>query len=439
MTSPASRSTPNPGQGPSAQGASRAAAGQSVFSPMAENAPEPAREPSPEIREALLRDQAELQREVILWQRWVRAVAVFVGGTAIVLASVPKELPVWQLLAIAVGYLATVFVTGWAVQRSPAVAPSPWLPALLVTADLITIGAFFYLTNVPLVQNRFLILAMLTVPLAAFYFGWGLGVYGALLSALVYVMIAQVLPPFVPGPKPISIWANVSLFAVVAGVLTYTFGRFRVRMNQLRLFCKAVEEGDLTGALDLSTAKYPDDLTLLARSFDAMRNGLAEQIGTDALTGCLNRRALESRLRSDWRLAKRRGTHIALAAIDLDHFKQINDTRGHPVGDVVLQQLAGIMKSTARDTDAVARFGGDEFVILLPDTGWQGALTFAERLRRRVDDFTFGPPGSPMTITISVGVALARGTDPISPEELLKEADRSLYKAKQQGRNRVFA
>jgi diguanylate cyclase (GGDEF)-like protein len=170
-----------------------------------------------------------------------------------------------------------------------------------------------------------------------------------------------------------------------------------------------------------------------------MRAGLADQIGTDPLTGCLNRRSLEARLRADWRLAKRRSTHIAVVAIDLDHFKQINDTRGHPVGDLVLQQLTGIMKATARDTDSVARFGGDEFVLVLPDTGWQGALTFAERLRRRVDDFTFGPPGSPMTVTISVGVALARGTDPISPEDLLRDADRSLYKAKEQGRNRVFA
>ena len=81
----------------------------------------------------------------------------------------------------------------------------------------------------------------------------------------------------------------------------------------------------------------------------------------------------------------------------------------------------------------------NEFVLLLTDTGWQGALTFAERLRRRVDDFTFGPPGTPMSITVSIGVALARGTDPVTPEELLREADRALYKAKQQGRNRVYA
>jgi diguanylate cyclase (GGDEF)-like protein len=210
-------------------------------------------------------------------------------------------------------------------------------------------------------------------------------------------------------------------------------------MNRLRLFCKLVEEGDLAPALSLGMEKRPDDLTLLAKSFDAMRTRLAEQIGTDPLTGCLNRRALETRLRAEWRQAKRRGATVAVLAIDLDHFKTVNDTRGHPFGDVVLQELAGIMKATARDTDAVARLGGDEFVIVLPDTGWQGALTFAERMRRKVDDFSFGAATGGMGLTISVGVALARGTDPISPEMLLQEADRSLYKAKTGGRNRIFA
>ena len=128
-----------------------------------------------------------------------------------------------------------------------------------------------------------------------------------------------------------------------------------------------------------------------------------------------------------------------MLAIDVDHFKQINDTRGHPTGDLVLEELAGIMKATARDTDACARPGGDEFVIVLPDTGWQGALTFAERLRRKVDDFDFGGGLLSIRVTVSVGVALARGTDPISPDMLLQEADRSLYKAKSGGRNRIFA
>ena len=411
----------------------------SAFTPLAETAPEVGREPTAEIREALAKDQADLQKEVILWQRWVRLAAIVAAGAAIALTTTVSFTTLLILLGVAVGYSGVVLITGWIVQRNEAHEVSPLLPILLVTADIVAMAAMFYVTTVPLASNRFLILASLTAPLAAFYFGWGLGAYAALLSAAGYLMIGSVLPAFVQGPRPISVWANIALFSLSSAVMVYTFGRFRARMNQIRVFCKIVEEGDLTGSLELTKAKYPDDLTLLARSFDAMRNGLAEQIGTDALTGCLNRRALESRLRADWRLAKRRGTHIALAAVDLDHFKQINDTRGHPVGDIVLQQLAGIMKSTARDTDAVARFGGDEFLILLPDTGWQGALTFAERLRRRVDDFTFGPPGNPMTITISVGVALARGTDPISPEELLKEADRSLYKAKQQGRNRVFA
>jgi diguanylate cyclase (GGDEF)-like protein len=412
----------------------------SAFTPLSEGGQEAARQLPPDVREALQRDQMEMQREVILWQRWVRFLALVVLIAAALLLTRTIAQPSFvPLMFVAIGYSACVFATGWLVQRSAKLTALRWLPGLLVTADLAMVGAIVYLTGVPLSSSRFLIVALMFVSIATFYFGVWLGVYAALLAGAIYLLIGEVLPAYVPGPRPFSSPVNVALFSMVSAVMIYTFGNFRARMNQLRLFCKLVEDGDLATNLDLAKAKFPDDLTLLARSFEAMRAGLAEQIGTDPLTGCLNRRSLESRLKADWRLAKRRSTHIAVVAIDLDHFKQINDTRGHPVGDVVLQQLAGIMKATARDTDAVARFGGDEFVLLLPDTGWQGALTFAERLRRRVDDYTFGPPGMPMTITISVGVALARGTDPISPEELLKEADRSLYKAKQQGRNRVFA
>src|SRR5688572_16164273 len=260
----------------------------SAFSPLSENSTEPSTGPSLEIQEALMRDQADLQREVILWQRWVRYVAIVLAGTAVIIGSSAPDLPVLPLTVVAVCYVVCVFATAWIVQHIEASKPRAWLPALLVTADLVAVGAIFYLTSVQLVTNRFLILATLSVALSAFYFGRVLGAYSAALSIAIYVAIGKLLPPFVPGPQVISMTANISLFVIVSGVLTYTFGQFRFRMNQLRLFCKIVAEGDLSGTLELSKAKYPDDLTLLARSFEAMRNGLAEQIGTDALTSCMN-------------------------------------------------------------------------------------------------------------------------------------------------------
>jgi diguanylate cyclase (GGDEF)-like protein len=286
-----------------------------------------------------------------------------------------------------------------------------------------------------------LLIGLLAVQLSVFYFGKWLGVYTAALTALAYVLMESVIPPFgagSPAPTGRPLLTTVT-FAVVSGVVVLVLGSYRDRMDELRLFCKLVEDGELTAKLASAKARHPDDLTLLALSFEAMRDRFAEQIGTDPLTGCVNRRALENRLRADWRMAKRRGSHVAVVAIDLDHFKVVNDSRGHPIGDIVLQQVAGIMKATARDTDTVARLGGDEFVVILPDAGWDGAVTFAERLRHRVEEFAFGRDEAPVSVTVSIGLALARGTDPISPEMLLHEADRALYKAKTAGRNRVFS
>jgi diguanylate cyclase (GGDEF)-like protein len=210
-------------------------------------------------------------------------------------------------------------------------------------------------------------------------------------------------------------------------------------MDRLSFGLKQVEVGELSYSYNSDADKRADDLTLLGRSFNEMRDRLADLIGKDPLTGCLNRRALEERLSKEWRQAKRRGGSIALLAIDLDKFKEINDNHGHGAGDFVLHELGEIMIETARDTDHVARVGGDEFVILLPDTGWQGATTFAERLRRKVGDHPFSDGTRNLAITISIGVALARGTDPVEPQHLMKEADRSLYRAKTEGRNRIVA
>ena len=396
---------------------------------------------TPELMEALRHDQQQLVREALLWQRWVRYLALLAVVTlALAFGDGARTITLLPIALTALGYVLCVALTAEIVRRA-VVVHEHRLPALLVTADIVTLAALVWLSGTPAEMGRILMGATLVVQLAVFYFGRRLGSYAALLAALAYLWTTRVAPnsTVVPDPSLPHLLYSLGIFGLVSTVVVTAYGNFRARMNRLRLFCKLVEDGDLTPSFALGIDRRPDDLTLLARSFEAMRSRLAEQIGTDPLTGCLNRRALESRLRAEWRQAKRRSSTVAVLGIDLDHFKQINDTRGHPIGDVVLQELAGIMKATARDTDAVARLGGDEFVIVLPDTGWQGALTFAERLRRKVDDFDFGGASASISTTISVGVALARGTDPISPEMLLQEADRSLYKAKSGGRNRVFA
>jgi diguanylate cyclase (GGDEF)-like protein len=395
---------------------------------------------TPELVEALRHDRQVLVREAILWQRWIR----YAGLLALVVLALAfgreRAHMLLPVTGLALGYVLAVTLTAEMVRRAVMVHEIR-MPAFLVTADVVALSAITWLSGTPSDAPRILIVGLLVVQLAVFYFGRWLGSYSAIISAAAYVVVAELLPRHLPGIRPTTpqVLFTLGLFAMVCTVLVTAYGSFRARMNRLRLFCKLVEDGDLAPGLTLGVEKRPDDLTLLAKSFDAMRLRLAEQIGTDPLTGCLNRRALETRLRAEWRQAKRRGATVAILAIDLDHFKTINDTRGHPFGDVVLQEVAGIMKATARDTDAVARLGGDEFVIVLPDTGWQGALTFAERMRRKVDDFSFGAATGAIGLTISVGVALARGTDPISPEMLLQEADRSLYKAKSGGRNRIFA
>ena len=155
---------------------------------------------------------------------------------------------------------------------------------------------------------------------------------------------------------------------------------------------------------------------------------------TDALTGLPNKRAVGDNLKRMFAQASRTGSPMALVLLDLDHFKQLNDTFGHQVGDQALANVGATMRSTLRDNDFAGRSGGEEFTIILPSTDAGGALLAADKLRQAIADITV--PGLDLQLTASLGVA-AYPEHALSPERLERLADAALYVAKRSGRNRV--
>jgi diguanylate cyclase (GGDEF)-like protein len=168
---------------------------------------------------------------------------------------------------------------------------------------------------------------------------------------------------------------------------------------------------------------------------EAANNRLEKLATTDDLTGLWNRRHFLAMLDRECQRVARTGTNLAVVMVDVDHFKDVNDTCGHPFGDRVLQEVATVMQNEARSVDMVARYGGEEFMIFMPETGADEAVTAAERLRRHVAEQPVSDGGRSREVTISVGVADLG--DAVDPTNLLRHADEALYAAKEGGRNRT--
>jgi diguanylate cyclase (GGDEF)-like protein len=157
---------------------------------------------------------------------------------------------------------------------------------------------------------------------------------------------------------------------------------------------------------------------------------------TDPLTGLHNRRYITQRIMEEFHESKRYGRDLSIMIIDIDNFKSINDTYGHPAGDEVLRQLAGILEGERRKSDVVGRYGGEEFVIIMPHTKKQEAAVMAERLRKKIKAYAFNTGSEKSSLTISIGVSSL--TENIyDMDDLLKIADKALYQAKGQGKNKV--
>ena len=156
---------------------------------------------------------------------------------------------------------------------------------------------------------------------------------------------------------------------------------------------------------------------------------------TDPLTGVNNRTSMDATIAREVDLAKRHNTCLSLIAIDIDHFKHVNDTFGHASGDCVIRAVADLIQQTVRSTDMVFRYGGEEFVVLLSNTDIKGAVLLAERIRRMVDACDITCNGANISATISAGVAWLESNE--TAQELFNKADKALYAAKSGGRNCV--
>lgn len=230
----------------------------------------------------------------------------------------------------------------------------------------------------------------------------------------------------------------------------------RIRHLPILVITEPGDDARLLRGLDLGVNDYlmrpidPNEMQARVRTqikrkryADYLKNRLAESVEmaiTDALTGLHNRRYMESHLKTLVDEAVQRGKALSLMITDIDYFKAVNDSHGHDVGDAVLREFALRLRRNIRGIDLACRLGGEEFVVVMPDTDLAKAFAVAERLRQQIALEPFDNPqsGQGLEVTASVGLSTLESVDD-TPETLLKRADQALYCAKRDGRNRVVS
>jgi diguanylate cyclase (GGDEF)-like protein len=231
------------------------------------------------------------------------------------------------------------------------------------------------------------------------------------------------------------------------------YGTEKLVLRDIRTLLRTAERirgGDLGARTGMHVSR--DELKQIGHAFDEMAQSLQdrdtrlahalqelrEQASTDALTGLYNRRHFREVLQRELTRAKRHGSNIALVMVDLDYFKKVNDTHGHGAGDLVLREIGALLKENLRAGDTACRFGGEEFALILPESGSEGARLKAETLRQAVSELDLAYDGRELgRLTASFGIALFPDHAD-DPDALLRAADEALYAAKGAGRNRVL-
>lgn len=311
-----------------------------------------------------------------------------------------------------------------------------WAVFGTLIADIVLFNGQVLLSTPPEHYARALILATFTVQMTLMYFGWRAGAWnliGAIAGYLALLLVARTADPTMHFIE--ELW-TLGLFTVgLTAFLTLQADLGDRLANVVQIFDRA-REGDFSLTFDEETAEHPDRITVIGAAYNKMRTQLTSVILTDPLTGCFNPRGFDQLAARDVSRAARAHATVSVLALDIDHFKDINDTYGHLAGDEVLREIGVILRNTARLSDVVARTGGEEFAILAPDTDDDGAALFAQRLLDafRTHKFAVFPDRK---VTVSVGLAVAPARTDGVMRLLRARADEALYVAKRNGRDRT--
>lgn len=387
--------------------------------------------------------------DVLLWQAGYRmALALVVGAVAVGLrtAGVLSLSPVaaqtigsdaadWMLGLVSVAYVLLVMGIRARVVNTRRAGRT--LASLMVLADLVVVFWLVFLLASPSNYPRALLVVLFSLQLTHVYFGRAPAMLMLLAIAASYLLLVDIAIRHDGDVTWGEALITLGIFGIGAYLVTIVQSNLHRRLSTLVTIFERAEDGDFASEYDVAADKRPDALTVVGQAYNRMRTQLATIVQNDPLSGCLNRRGFDQQYRRELARSVRARTDLALLSIDLDHFKHVNDSYGHLVGDRVIAETGELLRENARTGDLVARTGGEEFIILAPDTSTAGAQHLALRIVEAFRRHTFGEPDVKVPVTVSIGVVAELATSEAIAEELRARADEALYAAKRSGRNRV--